>query len=611
MSKQEKIKISFNVAVISALIAFLVAAILLLNYYQISKHDPLESDALKTLVERSFENPDDDQLRQDVRQLDLLARKAFFTAKWQTRLGSIIMLIAAALFVISMRIYSSETKSVERPQKSTAKEYIASLLAQRWILGIGSLLLILAFVVGIRSQSYVNQYAESKAELAMVNEDVEETAEDAITIELVQVGEKQDTAAEIAPVLEQGMRDDDTASTEQEQISPTQTPFPTLAEIKANFASFRGFFGNGIADFKNIPTSWDAKSGKNILWKTEIPVHGYNSPVIWGDKVFVAGGSKTQRVVYCLDRHTGKIMWEQEVKNVEGGSTKVPKTTDDTGLSAASIATDGRRVFAIFGNGDLICFDMDGNRVWSRGMGVPDNHYGHSSSLLSYKEKLFVQYDSNKGGKVYALQVADGKIIWEKVRNTKISWASPIIADINGKKQLILSSNPIVAGYDINTGKELWSVDCMYGEVGPSAAYGSGLIFAANEYAKLVAIDPANNYEIKWEADEYLPEVASPVVSNGLVFIATSYSTFVCYDAVSGEKQWEQEFDNGFYASPIIVGNKIYATDMDGVTHIMKVDRNYQSVADPEMHEKIVTTPAFADGRIYIRGDKYLYCIGK
>lgn len=607
MTKNDQIKIAFNVAIISALLVVVISIVMLLNYYQLTKSDPLNNEALKVLVERTFENPDDEALREDVRNLDLLTRKAYFTAKWQTRSGSYLLLFSGILLIISMRVYVANTKDIPVPEKNTRKDYLIGLLAQRWILAIGSLVLILAFVSGFLMKSSLPDYEINK-EQALLEEEMMD--EDESEIEVIEVRAIDSTSLS-TDSMNQTANVQETDSAQVPDKVVKLSPYPTTSELKANFASFRGYLGNGLVSFKNIPTSWDGKSGKNILWKTEIPVHGYNSPVTWGDKLFLAGGNKKSRVVYCLDRNTGVILWEKEVKNVPGSSAKMPKTTDDTGLSAASVTTDGRKVFAIFANGDLIAFDLDGNELWSKNLGTPDNHYGHSSSLLTHKDKLFVQFDSNRGGKVYAINVNSGSITWQTIRKCKISWASPILADINGKKQLILASNPIVAGYDIQTGKELWSLDCMYGEVGPSPAYGSGLIFAANEYAKLVAIDPSDNYKVKWEDDEYLPEVSSPVVSEGLLYIATSYGALLCYDALTGDKLWEQEYKNGFYSSPIIVDGKLYALDMGGVMHIIKVTKDFKLIAEPKMNEKIVTTPVFADGKIYIRGDKFLYCIGK
>jgi outer membrane protein assembly factor BamB len=603
MTKEDKIRISINTAIVAGIVVVLMSVLLLLNYWLLQKTDPLENDALKTLVERSLNNPEDVALREDVRNLDLMARKAYFSAKWQTRTGSYILLIAGIVFVVSLRYYYIQVKRVQPPAQEKAQEGINAFVHQKWILALGMLLMILGILAGLISKSPFEEYQATQS--------LKLKPEQESTIEVIEIANSDSTATEsdssIAAFADGKELSDSIASTKIENKLPA---YPTVAEVKANYSNFRGFWGNGVVDFKNIPTQWNIKTGDHLLWKTEIPVHGYNSPVLWGDKLFVAGAVKEERVVYCLNRNTGAMLWQKKVEKVPGSPTKSPKTTDDTGLSAPSISTDGRKVFALFGNGDLIALSMKGKELWSRNIGVPDNHYGHSSSLIVDKDQLFIQFDSNRGGKVFSIQTETGKTKWETIRKCKISWASPIIAEIKGQKQLILASNPIVAGYDLQSGKELWSVNCMYGEVGPSPAYGSGLIFAANEYAKLVAIDPANGYSIKWEADEFLPEVSSPVVSNNLLFIATSYGALVCYDAITGDKYWEKEYNDGFYSTPIVVEGKLYAIDMGGIVHIVKVDKQFTEIASPNMYEEIVTTPAFSDGRIYIRGKKYLYAIG-
>jgi outer membrane protein assembly factor BamB len=167
-----------------------------------------------------------------------------------------------------------------------------------------------------------------------------------------------------------------------------------------------------------------------------------------------------------------------------------------------------------------------------------------------------------------------------------------------------------VGGYDAETGKELWKNDCMMGEIGPSPAYGNGLAFAANEYAILAAIDVSNG-ALVWQNNEYLPEVASPVVADGLLFIATSYGILVCYDANTGTKQWEKDFGEGFYSSPVIADGKLFAADKKGIVHIQKLSGQYESLGDIPMGEKVMATPTFSDGCIYIRGAENLYCIGK
>ncbi|NJK85784.1 MAG: PQQ-binding-like beta-propeller repeat protein, partial [Bacteroidales bacterium] len=241
-----------------------------------------------------------------------------------------------------------------------------------------------------------------------------------------------------------------------------------------------------------------------------MPKKGHNSPIIWGDKLFIAGADARTKTIYCYNRVTGSVIWQKEADNIPGSPVTPPKTTDDTGLSAPTMTTDGINLYAIFGTGDIIAFDMDGNRLWAKNIGLPDNHYGHSSSLISLKEKLFVQFDTRKGGKLISLNGFTGETVWEKTRNSKISWASPILIPAGNSYHIILTSDPGVAAYNTENGDELWFIKCLTGEVGPSAAFGEGLVFAANEYATLAAIDPQTK-SIVWESNEYLPEVASPV----------------------------------------------------------------------------------------------------
>jgi outer membrane protein assembly factor BamB len=209
-----------------------------------------------------------------------------------------------------------------------------------------------------------------------------------------------------------------------------------------------------------------------------------------------------------------------------------------------------------------------------------------------------------------ALSTQTGATVWETVRASKVSWSSPILVNTGSRMELILTTNPNVNSYNPETGKELWNIACLSGEVGPSAGYADGMVFAANEYAKLVGIKIGGTTEIVWEADEYLPEVSSPLAVNGLLYIATTYGVFTCLDAKTGEKHWEQEYGDAFYSSPIYADGKVYITDMSGKTHIVKATKDYQLIGTPELGEKSVCSPVFADGKVYLRGMNNLYCLG-
>ena len=217
--------------------------------------------------------------------------------------------------------------------------------------------------------------------------------------------------------------------------------------------------------------SWNGSTGENIKWKVAFSKPGFNSPVIWGDKIFISGGDAQSRMVACYNRHTGQLLWEKEVKDIPGSPASPPRVTEDTGLAAPTMAVDGNRVYAIFATGDVVAFDLDGNKVWGRNLGVPNNHYGHSSSLQVWGNKLVVQYDTNSSGRMLALNTATGETIWDVERPVHISWASPALIEVDGKIQVVTTSDPYVSGHDLETGAELWKVEAMMGEVAPSVAY--------------------------------------------------------------------------------------------------------------------------------------------
>jgi outer membrane protein assembly factor BamB len=305
------------------------------------------------------------------------------------------------------------------------------------------------------------------------------------------------------------------------------------------------------------------------------------------------------------------LVWEKEVKDIPGSPASLPRVTDDTGLAAPTMAVDGQGVYAIFATGNVVAFDLAGNMLWGRNLGVPKNHYGHSSSLQVWDGKLIIQYDTNTKGRMLALNTSNGESIWDVDRPVHISWASPALIEVDGKIQIVTSSDPFVMGHDLQTGAEIWRVEAMMGEVGPSVAYEDGLVFASNEYARLVAVEPKPGTEYTWEDDEYLSEAASPVAYDGLLYLATSYGVLVCYDTKTGEKQWEKEFDEGFYSSPMIADGKLYIVDLAGITHIIKAGREGTVIGAPELGEGGYALPVFADGLVYLRGSEHLYCIGE
>ena len=615
-----------GVAIVSGIFAILICAMVIVNYMQINKVDPVNTEVINSLVERLNDNPNDNQLREQIREMDLLVRKAFFTNQWEVRTGAYLLLLSLVVMIIAMQIMRMGKKTLP----SVDEEYSQNIIryqqnARKWLSIGGSVLvvvtLILAFVthkdIGTR---FTDAAKIAKAETELANELTPEVAvtENAKEIEKkVIVEEASAEKVEAKKAVETTVEEISKPKSVEKVVEAKKATatkkytgqYPSK-EMMANFPSFRGPGGNGIAYHKNVPTDWDGVSGKNIKWKVTPELHAYNSPVIWGDKLFLSGADANKKQVYCYNRNSGKLLWTADINNV-AGSKASPEVTPDTGHAAATVSTDGTFVFAIFSNGDLVALDMKGKSVWSKNLGVPDNHYGHSSSLVVFEDKLIVQYDHKKSGKVMALSTKTGDEVWSTDRKVKVSWASPVIVQNGDRAEVILASDPCVASYDAQTGEELWKLDCITGEVGPSVAYANGIVFALNEYASLVAIKTGANPEVLWEAYDYLSDVPSPIATDKYLFVVTSYGLVACYDALSGELYWEHEFDNGFYASPILVDEKIYLLDRAGSMHIFKADKEFVSVATSSLGEKSDSTPAFADGHIYIRAGKNLYCIGK
>ncbi len=625
MDKENRIKVAHRAMLISGIFCGVVALLLILNFWNMKQHEPLESEAIEALVKRLSQEPNNEVLKEEIRSFDLLARKAYFTSKWQIKAGTWLLLIGGIVLAASMKIYTDLRAGIDPPEALTEGLLKARANAQYWLFLSGGLILGLSLVAGVLTNDYLNEYDRMAVTAGPAVEQSD--------VEVIEVfgGEQSAENATPDPEVNAGTEVNSEDSSEgvsveaagksAEETHAATAPAPAVATVssgafnpndfKLNHATFRGYMGLGVSYRKNIPEDWNGPSGQNVKWKVAFSKPGYNSPVIWGDKLFISGGDKNGLVVACYNRNTGQLLWEKEVKDVPGSPAAMPRVTDDTGLAAASLAVDGKGVYAIFANGDIVAFSMEGKQLWGRNLGVPKNHYGHSSSLQVWDNKIVVQYDTNTRGRMLALNVTNGESVWDVERPVHISWASPALIEVDGKIQIVTSADPYVSGHDLDTGEELWKVEAMMGEVGPSIAFDDGLVFASQEYARTLAIDPKAPESSVWEDDEYMSEVGSPVAYDGLMYMATSYGVVVCYDAKTGEKQWEKEFDNEIWSSPVIADGKLYIVDKEGITHIMKADKSGTVIAEPELGEQGFALPAFADGVIYLRGTKNLYCIGK
>ena len=393
-------------------------------------------------------------------------------------------------------------------------------------------------------------------------------------------------------------------------VAEAEEPTDSFPVPKLTSNAFRGNNSSGHSSARNIPTSWNLKSGKNILWQKSIPKHGYNSPVVNGRNIFLTGADKKSRELYCYDLWTGELRWTVKADGISGSPSSMPNVTADTGLAASTVATNGKQVCAIFATGDVICADMDGKRLWAKNLGVPENHYGFASSLLMYGNELIIQYDNNSNAKLIALNTVNGNQLWSKSRKDKIAWSSPIIAKASGQQAVIVMGNPAITAYSVSNGSELWRVECMSGEVGSSPCASNGVIYGASEYATCIAINAATGEKI-WEASDCLPECSSPVATKDMLYVATSYGAVCAYDAKDGKVVKQHELSTPFYSSPVIADGKIWLFSNSGKCYIFSTGKDFKLIKSFETGEKTFATPAFTDDMMVVRTDKSLYVVKK
>ncbi len=336
-----------------------------------------------------------------------------------------------------------------------------------------------------------------------------------------------------------------------------------------------------------------------------------SSPIVWKERIFLTGADEDTRQLYCIDASSGKLLWQHEVDGVPGSPDhgKIPDVLDETGFAASTPTTNGQYVAAVFATGELVCVDLQGKRNWVKHLGIPQNHYGHASSLLCHANLLFVQYDQKRNSQLLAFELASGKLVWQAKREA-MSWSSPILARNKGSMELILTNSRSVEGYDPKSGQHLWRVACLDGEIASSAAYANGTVFVANEGAPASAIDISSpERRTLWQWDEDLPDSASPVANDKYLIMPTAFGAVSCLEARTGKTLWVHDFDQGFCSSPIILNDRVYLTDLSGKTQIFKLQDDFELLGVADVGEPVYATPAFVGERIYLRSLQHLFCI--
>lgn len=419
--------------------------------------------------------------------------------------------------------------------------------------------------------------------------------------------------------------------------------------------SFRGHLAGGVLDNANLPDTFDPEKMINIRWKVEIPGLGLSSPVIWDNKLFittavsqsdkegfktglygdiepVSDSSMHEWKVICLDKNTGKTIWEKTAYQGIPKMKRHPKSTH----ANTSVATDGSHVVAFFGSEGLFCYDMNGKLIWQKNFGilrsvffaVKSAEWEFASSPLIYNGVLIIQCDVLENSFVAAFDVKTGKELWKTQRDEYPGWCTPNVYTNEGKAYIALNGYKHRGGYDLETGKEIWKMSGGGDIQIPTPILGNDLIYfnsAHGRYAPILAIktsavgditlkeNESSNEYIKWSIPRGGSYMHTLLLYNNRLYNANWNGIVVCLDPLTGKEIYNAKLGKtkSFIASPVASDGKIYIVDEEGTVFILKDGETFNLLAEIPLKDNCLTAPSITDGMIYFRTQKYLFAVGK
>ncbi len=390
-----------------------------------------------------------------------------------------------------------------------------------------------------------------------------------------------------------------------------------------DWPEWRGPQSNGVAAAdQDPPVEWSAS--KNVIWKTKVSGRGHSSPTVVGDRIFLATADEDNQKqgVIAFDRQTGEQLWITEISS--GGFPKQhKKNTQATG----TIACDGERVFVTFHSHQkitLAALSVEGKKLWSKAIGAfnPQLYeYGYAPSPILYGSTVIVAADYEQGGWLTALDRATGDEVWKTKRPSMLSFSSPVVANVAGREQLLISGCGLVASYDPKSGKSQWEVQATTMATCGTVVWDGDLVFASGGFPKpeTVCVKADGSKEIVWTNSQMCYE-QSMIVADGYVYCVTDKGVAYCWRGSDGQEMWKERLRGPVSASPVLVGDTIYQSNEGGTTFVFKANPDqFEEVAVNRLGDESFASPAICGGRIYLRvADKsgstrqeYLYCLGK
>jgi outer membrane protein assembly factor BamB len=405
-----------------------------------------------------------------------------------------------------------------------------------------------------------------------------------------------------------------------------------------NWPQWRGPAYDGVSQESNLPTQWSAD--QNIAWKLALPGMGSSTPAVWGNHIFFTSQDGNDLVLLCVSTE-GKQLWKRKLgtgrRMVGPGGRRGGGGGGGEGNDASpSPSTDGTHVYAFIGPGDFACFDFDGREVWhfnaQERYGKFRIQYGMHTTPLLYGDRLYLSLIHSGGAWVIALDKATGKDVWKVERPSdgqqecEHSYASPTLWHNGKDAYLVVQGNDYATAHRLTDGSEIWRL----GDLNPKSKYNFTLRFVASPVATpdLIVVPSAKNGPVvgvkpdatglvmtdspfeQWRRARNTPDVPSPLVQDGLVYLCGERGSLICLDAKTGKEYYQQRIHNALYrASPVYADGKVYLTARDGTFTVVKAGPKFQEVAVNKLPDEFTASPAIADGRIYLRGWKTLYAV--
>jgi outer membrane protein assembly factor BamB len=381
-----------------------------------------------------------------------------------------------------------------------------------------------------------------------------------------------------------------------------------------DWPQFRGPQGAAVSEETGLPVRWSAT--ENIRWKAELPGRGLSCPVIVGPRVYVtacSGYQQTRLHVLCFEAQTGRKLWERQLWTT--GSTMCHPTTC---MAAPTPAADADGVCALFATADLAAYDSEGNLLWYRSLsrdypGITNN-VGMAASPVLLGELLFLPLENAGHSFAAALDRRTGATLWKVDRHRDINWITPLVVRQQGRDAVLFQTGKEITAYEPRTGRRLWSYEASLSTVS-SPVLGEGRILVpGGEFLALRADTDSAEPEILWKSSRIKTSFPSPVFHRGRLYTLNQAGILQCHDAAEGQLLWQVRLRGPFWATPVIAGQKLYALNEEGTTFVVDLAATSDEarlVAQNRLEDKFLATPAIAHRCLFLRSDKYLYCIGE